>query len=86
MSQELSDLLLELHDKVSGRDASGEAMRAPSPKDLPSTTKAECGTASGYQTHRRLDVPFCDECREAWAAYCRRWRKRNPGYYSRRST
>ena len=44
------------------------------------------GTLTGYHYHRKRKQTPCDDCRDAWAAYCRQWRKRKPGYYSGRST
>ena len=37
---------------------------------------AECGTASGYDRHRRNHTAVCDECSEARSEYARKLRLR----------
>lgn len=44
-----------------------------------SLPEAFCGTYSGYQRHRRLGEPACDECKAAQARYRRRLRASGGG-------
>lgn len=37
------------------------------------TTKAKCGTDSGYHTHIRLKTTICEPCRIAHRVYGRKW-------------
>lgn len=46
------------------------------------TDEINHGTYSGYQKHKRLRVPICDECREANRVYHAQYRK-DPGTMAR---
>lgn len=83
---DLADWLAKRFEAVTGLPPTTAPTVSPDTKTVSLDTKAQCGTISGYQMHRKLGVPICEDCQKGWAAYCRRWRKRNPGYYSRRST
>lgn len=46
-------------------------------------TNIRCGTYAGYQLHGRDGTPRCQECRDAYNAYHRELRRRNPDTYTR---
>ena len=59
---------------------SGEAQTPTPPKPKrarrPRKNAAECGTYSGYRTHKNKGQEACRECKDAMAAYCREYRER----------
>lgn len=47
--------------------------------------RAQCGTPSGYNRHRRYGEDQCEACRHAWSAYnATKNRERVPGYARKR--
>lgn len=55
---------------------------APSHQRPRAVVALECGTTSGYQTHKRRGSEPCDECRKAQRDYMREYR-RSKGQSSR---
>ena len=57
--------------KYRGTNHTIEDLTPSSPRKLDGFDPSACGTYAGYRRHQKWDVPACQDCKDAMAAYSR---------------